>query len=47
VTLGLVVAHIGVWWWWSAGGAVTRGGLAIPENVGAALFGAWVCWTAQ
>ena len=47
VTVALVVVHVGVWWWWSAGGAVTRGGLAIPETIGAALFGAWVCWTAH
>lgn len=46
VTVGLVAAHVGVWWWWIAGGEVTRGGLAIPETIGAAIFGAWVCWTA-
>ena len=46
VTVGLVVAHGSTWWWWSTGGAVTRGGLAVPETIGATLFGAWVCWTA-
>lgn len=47
VTLGLVLAHVGVWWWWASGGSLTRGGLAIPEIVGAALFSAWVVWTAH
>lgn len=46
VTVGLVGVHVGSWWWWSTGGEVTRGGLAIPETIGATIFGAWVCWTA-
>lgn len=47
LTLGLVLVHVGVWWAWAAGGAVTRGGLAIPELLGAAIFGVWVVWTAR
>ena len=46
-TVALVVVHVGVWWWWATGGAVTRGGLAVPEILGAAIFGAWVVWTAR
>ncbi|MDS0281687.1 DUF998 domain-containing protein [Haloarcula onubensis] len=45
-TLGLVFVHVAGWWWWAGGGPVLRPGLAIPELLGAAVFAAWVVWTA-
>lgn len=44
-TIGLAVAHAGVWFWWAAAGSVMRPGLAVPELLGAGLFAVWVCWS--
>jgi hypothetical membrane protein len=46
-TLALVTVHVAGWWWWAAGGAVLRPGLAIPELLGAGVFGWWVVRTAR
>ncbi|WP_254280341.1 DUF998 domain-containing protein [Haloarcula marina] len=46
-TVALVGLHVGVWWWWLSGGGLSRGGLAVPEMLGALLFSAWVLWTAR
>lgn len=47
LTLAMVAVHVGGWWWWISGGPVTRGGLAIPETLGAILVAAWVVRTAR
>ena len=46
-TFGLLALHVSGWWWWARGGPVLRPGLAIPELLGAGVFGAWVVWTAR
>lgn len=46
-TVALSGVHVGVWGWWASGGAVTRGGVAVPETLGALIFGGWVLWTAH
>jgi len=47
VTIGLGVAHLAMWVGWVQVVGLAGGGLAIPEIVGALIFGGWTIATAR
>jgi hypothetical membrane protein len=47
VTVGLGAVNAGSWAVWAVTGDVSRGGVAIPEIVGALIFGGWALATVQ
>ncbi|WP_336359477.1 DUF998 domain-containing protein [Haladaptatus sp. ZSTT2] len=47
VSIWLGIANIMTWLVWVAQGPLTRGGLAVPEFIGACVFALWLVFTAR